>query len=431
MNKFFLSLELIDSPLITVFATLSVIGVLVVLAWAPRHVVRMTCVALAAGAVMYLVARALSAAQVFDGPLPAGAARWSALSVAGIAAGVMGVATAPRVRRIVGAVVIIASVLTGFLGVNSSYGITHTFAAIMGVQALDRAELPDAAQDDSTGVATWKNWTPPADMPSVGTVSALSGDSRIPSGDFQARDASLYLPPAALVKDPPILPLIVFMMGQPGSPDPTSLAKALDDFAQTHDGLAPIAIVADQTASGDWDPSCADSAKYGPVATYLNTLVPEWAASHLNVSTDHRLWVIGGFSNGGSCAAKWAAEYPQVWGHLIDVSGNEYPGSEHPDATIDEVFGGDRAAFDAATPAAIMGRTPSRDYAGHVAIFTWGESDGVFGPGQQRNALAARSAGFTAVTHVVSGAGHDGPALDGALAFAVPQLAPVLGLAPS
>ncbi|WP_295782859.1 esterase [uncultured Microbacterium sp.] len=430
MKKFVLSFELIDSPLLVICSIVVAIGVIVVMAWAPRRVGRTIGVAVAAGGVMYLVARAASAAQVFDGPLPAGAARWSALAIAGIAAGVMGVVAAPRVRRIVGVVVILASVITGFLGVNSSYGITHTLAAIMGVQTLDRADLPDTGRD-AAGTATWENWKPPADMPSSGTVSALSGDSRIPSGDFPARDASLYLPPAALVKDPPTLPLIVFMMGQPGSPDPTSLAKALADFARAHDGLAPIAIVADQTASGDLDPSCADSAKYGPVATYLNTLVPQWAASHLNVSTDHRLWVLGGFSNGGSCAAKWAAEYPEVWGHLLDVSGNEYPGSEHPDATIDEVFGGDAAAFEAATPAAIMGRTPSRDYAGHVAIFTWGQSDSVFGPGQQRNALAAHAAGFTAMTHVVTGAGHDGPALDGALAFAIPELARVLGLAPS
>ncbi len=229
--------------------------------------------------------------------------------------------------------------------------------------------------------------------------------------------------------DPPKLPLIVFMMGQPGSPDPTSLAKALDSFAQAHQGLAPIAIVADQTSQGDLDPSCADSATYGEVATYFNTLIPEWASSHLNVTADHRKWVIGGFSNGGSCALKWAGEYPQVWGALLDASGNEYPGSEHVDETTADVFGGDAAAFEAAKPTSIMAAAPPGTYAGHIAIFLWGASDGVFGPGQQRNAFAAQAAGFTTLAHPVPGAGHDGPALDGGLAFAIPVLGPALGLA--
>lgn len=431
MTKLLLNAELIDSPLKAVCAFVALAGVAALVIWAPRRIVRIVVAAAAAGIVMYVIARILSAAEVFDGPLPVGAARWAALAVAGMAAGTVGIATAPWGRRLVGVVVVIASFLAGFLGVNASYGITHTLAAVWGVQALDRAELPSVGDGGQEGALTWQNWTPPADMPSTGTVSALTDDARIPSGDFKARDASLYLPPAALVADPPTLPLIVFMMGQPGSPDPTSLAKALNDYAQNHNGLAPIAIVADQTASGDWDPSCADSEKYGPVATYINELVPQWAASHLNVTSDHRLWVLGGFSNGGSCAAKWVAEKPEVWGNLLDVSGNEYPGSEHPDETIADVFGGDKAAFEAATPAAIMSRTPASAYAGHTAIFTWGEMDGTFGPGQQRNAIAAAAAGFAAVKYVVPGAGHDGPALDGALAYAIPLLGPALGLAPS
>ena len=56
---------------------------------------------------------------------------------------------------------------------------------------------------------------------------------------YAPRDAALYLPPAALVADPPRLPLIVFMMGQPGTPDPTSLAAALNAYAASHTGLCP------------------------------------------------------------------------------------------------------------------------------------------------------------------------------------------------
>ncbi|MFF8188406.1 alpha/beta hydrolase [Microbacterium sp. NPDC016588] len=424
-----LSVELIDGPLMPVVSAVTVVALLAVLIWRPRRMVLTLSVGAVAGIAMYVLARIFDALQTFQGPLPVGASRGAALAVAGMAIGVVGIARAPWGRRVLGVVALICSALTGALQVNASYGITHTLASIIGVQALGRTELPaaDGGADDSGDL--WRTWSPPPGMPTTGTVSALSDEDRIPSGNFAPRDASLYLPPAALVPDPPKLPLIVFMMGQPGSPDPTSLAKALDAFAQSHQGLAPIAIVADQTSQGDLDPSCADSAKYGAVETYFNTLIPQWALSHLNVTTDTRRWVIGGFSNGGSCALKWAAEHPETWGNLLDNSGNEFPASEHVDETIADVFGGDAAAFEAAKPSAILAAAPRGAYAGHTAIFTWGATDGLFGPGQQRNAVATEAVGFAVLAHAVPGAGHDGPALDGGLAFAIPALAPALGLA--
>lgn len=429
MNKFVLSFELIDSPLLAGTAVLAGLGVVAILLWAPRRVARTAVIAVAAAVVMFVVATILEAGDTFQGPLPEGAVWWATGAAAAAAVGVVGICRRPWPRRVIGVFTIAAALLAGALGVNTAYGVTHDLAAILGVQALDPAALPqrdDAAGDPST---LYQTWEPPAGMPATGSVSALTGSSKIPTGQFAARDASLYLPPAAQVANPPALPLLVFMMGQPGSPDPTALAKALDAFAASNRGLAPIAIVVDQLTAPDLDPACVDSTKFGAVSTYVNQLVPQWAEANLNIVKDHRYWTIGGFSNGGSCAALYATKHPDTWGQLLDVMGNEFPGSEHVDQTVGDVYNGDAAAFQANKPSVVMAAAPAGSYAGHLAVFTWGSEDTTFGPGQQANADAATAAGFTVLTHVVEGAGHTGEALDASLAFAIPAMAPVLGLA--
>lgn len=429
MTRFLLSFELIDSPLLIVGVVLAGVGVAAVILWSPRRIIRTVLIGLAAGVVMYVVGRVLEHFGVFQGPLPSGAAFWAAGGVAAAAVGVVGICRRPWGRRVVGAITVLAALFAAALGVNASYGVTHNLAAILGVQALDPASLP--AQNGTTAdpATLYQTWEPPAGMPATGTVSALTGSTKIPTGQYAARDASLYLPPAAQVANPPALPLLVFMMGQPGSPDPTALAKALDAFASTHNGLAPIAIVVDQLTAPDRDPACVDSAKFGAVATYINQLVPQWAEQNLNIVKDHRYWTIGGFSNGGSCAALYGTKYPETWGQVLDVMGNEFPGSEHVAQTVADVYNGDAAAFQADKPSVIMASAPAGTYAGHTAIFTWGSLDTTYGPGQLANSQAAQAAGFTVLTHIVEGAGHTGEALDGSLAFAIPALAPTLGLA--
>lgn len=429
MNRFVLSFELIDSPLLAVCAVVAGVALLAVVVWAPRRIVRTLLVGVAAGLVMFVAAKILEAMDMFQGPLPANAIWWGTGAAAVAAVGVVGICRRPWARRVFGVVTVIAGVLAGALGVNASYGVTHNLAAILGVQALDPAVLPQ--QDASTGdpATLYERWQPPADMPAKGSVTALTGSTKIPTGQYAARDASLYLPPAAQVANPPSLPLLVFMMGQPGSPDPTALAKALDAFAAKNKGLAPIAVVVDQLTAPDRDPACVDSAKFGAVSTYINQLVPQWAETNLNIVKDHRYWVIGGFSNGGACAAQYGAKYPDTWGKTLDIMGNEFPGSEHPSQTVNDVFDGNATAFEASKPAVIMAAAAPGTYTGHLAIFTWGSEDTTFGPGQLANSKVAQAAGFTVMTHVVEGAGHTGEALDGSLAFSIPAMAPVLGLA--
>ena len=81
MNKFVLSFELIDSPLLTVSAIVAALSVILAIVWAPRRVVRTLIIAGAAGIVMFVVATILEVMGAFQGPLPAGAMSWGVLSL--------------------------------------------------------------------------------------------------------------------------------------------------------------------------------------------------------------------------------------------------------------------------------------------------------------------------------------------------------------
>jgi enterochelin esterase-like enzyme len=420
-----LGLELIDGPVLPAIGLVALVLLVLVIAMRPRHPWRVAIGAVVGGAVAVGAAIVFDATRVFGIGIPQQANLWAAVGLASAGVGVACLWGGSRWRSVAAALLVVVSLLLAAVGVNRAVDVTHNLAAIIGVQAVPPVTLPAVTAGAASDLSSW---TPPADMPATGRVGALTGDDRIPSPGFAARDASIYLPPAALVADPPKLPLLVFMMGQPGSPEPTQIARTLDAYAAQHRGLAPIAIIADQLSGPTVDPACHDSAAYGAVSTYFNTEIPAFAKARLNILDDAASRAIGGYSNGGSCALLWGAQHPETWGHLLDVSGNEFPGSETVDATTAAVFAGSSAAFEAAKPAAVMAAAAPGAYAGHTAVFTSGSDDDTFGPGAQRNADAARAAGFTVTSISIPGAGHVGAALDDGLTQGFAALAPALGL---
>ena len=108
---------------------------------------------------------------------------------------------------------------------------------------------------------------------------------RIPglNSRFKARTGYLYLPPAYLVSPRPLLPVVVLLAGQPGSPGHwvswMHLAEVLDGYAKEHLGLAPVALVVDDLGSFWSNPMCVDS-PLGNSESYLARDVPAWIHSH-------------------------------------------------------------------------------------------------------------------------------------------------------
>jgi enterochelin esterase-like enzyme len=259
-------------------------------------------------------------------------------------------------------------------------------------------------------------------MPEAGTIGTQEIPN--PASGFPSRPAGIYLPPAALVPKAPALPLVVLMMGQPGNPDPQYVAAVLDQYAADHQGLAPIVIVADQLGDPLVDSLCLDTPVYGNVETFINKDVLAWANNHLNVINDPHYRTIAGYSHGGQCAISFAAKYPQLWGNVLDISGEEYPGAEHPDTTLRDIFGGDRAAYDAQKPVNIL---HAHHYPDTAAVFTVSNDDPIYVDAAKKVQDAATSAGMTVTYIEIPNAGHVIGALNGGLREGFGVLYPRLG----
>lgn len=379
------------------------------------------------------------------GGLPSSARAWLVAAFAGL--GLIGANLArprprPRLRqgrgprrrawsrRVGAALAVLPIVVVGALGVNAAYGVLTSVGALVGkptvpVMAEDELARPIAAADQASGPLV-RTWRPPPGMPAVGRRSAVVIPGTV-SG-FTARPAGLYLPPAALVEDPPVLPVVVMMMGQPGSPDVNSVADHLDVKAAAHGGLAPIVVVADQSGESMADTLCMDTPYFGNVETYVNTDVVAWIREHLRVTADRSGWVVSGYSNGGLCSARFFARHPDVWGNALSISPEEFPGSDHPDRTLADYFGGDQRAYDEERLPRIYS---GADLRGRWAIYSVAVDDDAHLAGVRRLAEAARRAGAHVIDWEFPTGGHGSEAMHQALDKGYDLLYPRLGLATS
>lgn len=420
------SIPLIDGPVPWVVYALAIAAVLYLLIRRPtaRWILTAT-IGILAGAVVGVGLFALiNLLDLFGTPLPNAVAFWAMATFAAIGLAVVNLWWSRWWRKLVAAVSIVVFAVAGGIGINAYYGLDTTVGALFGVSTAKPIDIhkPPVTNTADPTEPLYRSWTPPPDLPKTGK----QGTQTIPSSGFAARPAGIYLPPAALVKDAPALPLVIMMMGYPGNPDPQYIGKVLDGYAAKHDGLAPIVIVADQIGT-QGDPACADSTKYGAAETYITSDVVKWARANLHILTGAAYWTIAGYSNGGACAFKYAAEHPETFGNLLVVSGDEFPGVEIEKDTIADVFGGSKARFDAAKPTSILDANPGK-YSATTAVFTVGGNDPGFVPGVERDAKAAQQAGMKTTYYVVPGAGHVVDALEGGLTKGFEILYPVLGL---
>jgi hypothetical protein len=436
MGRWFLNLDVMSGPVPeTVWLLTAAVAVVLLVRDHTRTWTITALPTVAGGAVAGAIAVWISdATDAFGVPLPKGTTWWMAAAGAGVGLGVASMWRTPVWRKALAGALILIAPLSAAMGINGGFGLTPTIADVFGVNTLPGAgALPGAhshvpAPNQTTPL--FLRWKPPADMPRAGRVGTLSGADRIPSsGRFVPRDATIYLPPAALVKNAPALPLVVMMNGKPGSPNPRFVAAALNRLAARHDGLAPIVIVADQLGSPVQQPACSPYSTFGDVSRYVNTDIVRYARTHLNIIQDPKYWTIAGYSDGGGCSLKWAVEYPQIWGNMISISGDDYPGASEPATSLREAFRGSVSLELSQRPAAFVKENAGR-FAGHVALFTSGSLDARFSRYARHNAEMLRAAGFAATLMEIRDATHVGTALSAGLTDAFDQLYPALGLSP-
>jgi enterochelin esterase-like enzyme len=349
--------------------------------------------------------------NVFGAPVSSGTRAWGCATLAGIAVAINAFWHTRWWTKVTAVVTIFAVLAAGLLGVNADIGEYHSLRSVFStkVRPLALPPKPSASPSPSPSLDTrplWQSWTPPPDMPLSGQLGGVSIPGVV--SKFPARQAVLYLPPAALVANPPLLPVVMVLSGEPGQPmndfETANLHPMLEAFQKAHNGLSPIVIAPDQLGAPYANPMCVDS-PLGNSATYLTVDVPAWIRSHLHVRPDAASWAIGGFSQGGTCAIQLGAAHPDIFGAIVDVSGELVPRNGTPQHTIDVGFGGNAAAYERAKPVNILAaHAPYQDM---TAIFGVGQMDARYTAWEREVEQAAKTAGMATTFIVAPGTGHD------------------------
>jgi len=368
--------------------------------------------------------------------LPTRVVAWSALAVAGVALASIRLVRLVRVgtmaggrwrRRVAFAAAGAVALVWGLAAVNREYGYLPTVGTVLGVSPPNTAPLPELPPPQSDrerprpGQPLETTWHAPPELPTAGRVVR---DTPIPGVEskFPARPGWVYLPPAYLVPDPPALPVLVLIAGQPGTPrnwfDGGRLAQTMDRFAALHAGLAPIVVVPDPLGDLLSNPMCLDST-LGQAETYLARDVPAWIRRTFAVDPDPAGWAIGGFSFGGTCGLQLVLRAPDVYRLFLNIAGQEEPTLGDRSRTVRAAFGGDDLAFRRVNPIDEMARQRYPDAAG---VFVVGTEDGEVKQILRRLDEAAVACGMD--THWVEVPGrHSWPVAADGLGEALPWLA--------
>ncbi|WP_040714314.1 alpha/beta hydrolase [Nocardia takedensis] len=352
---------------------------------------------------------------------------WSGFAVFAIVLATTRIPVRPRGRTltVLAATIVVAA---------SANQINTEFQAYPTLRAAIRSPHPsEIAFDRITSAASLPRtegpvetrWQPPPDLPAAGRIT----HARIPGtrSGFRARTAEIYLPPAYFTDPRPLLPVLVLLPGQPGSPQDWlvsgSLVSTMDTFAARHRGLAPIVVVADGTG-GLWNnPLCADTRR-ARAATYLGVDVPDWIRANLAVDPDPAAWAVAGASYGATCAIQLALTAPETYPTFLSMSGESRPSLGSPTRTLEEGFDGDTAAFARADPLALLRTRPYPRTAGVVAV---GDQDTDTIPESRTIATALTAAGAQ-IRYRQPPGGHDWRVWSNTLRLELPWLARRTGL---
>jgi S-formylglutathione hydrolase FrmB len=388
---------------------------------------------LVASAAVGGVAVLLALWHPFPEPLPV--VFWYALE-AGLVGVALAIAAARRsgwLRRI-GSVLAVLMVLAASVNqVNVHFGQYPTMSSAIGLQPVNQVDfsrLPPPSPDAvaaTPGQPLSAAWRPPDGMPATGVVSEVV----IPAGTshFAARPSWVYLPPAYLASPRAVLPVLVLLSGQPGSPrdwiDGGGLATVMDRYAATHAGLSPVVVMPDMLGAQLANPLCMDS-RLGNVQTYLTVDVPAWIRATLQVQTDPSGWAVGGYSAGGTCALQLAVNSPQVYPAFLDISGQDEPTLGDRTRTVDSAFGGNAAAFAAVNPMDVLA---TRRFTATAGAIVAGDHDSTYRPQADHVANQCRRAGMAVDYRQLPG-GHDWRVWRPGLETTLPWLAAHLHLTP-
>lgn len=395
--------------------------------WWTRRVPSALAAGLVAAGLLVLVVQVLW--RPFPDPLPRPAVLFTGLTVAALV-----LAVRRRSGRRRAALALLGVVLVGITGaaqVNQQFEAFPTLRGVLGlplpgqVPFADLATGPRRVVTAPPGQPLAAAWHAPAGQRTTGLVTTVD----IPGArsGFRARPAWIYLPPAYQSTPRPLLPVVVLLAGQPGTPrdwfNGGQLDQVMNRYAQAHAGLAPVVVVPDALGSQYANPLCVDSPA-GNAFTYLSRDVPAWIDRTLQVDHDRARWAVGGISAGATCALQLAVGRPATFPTALVLSGQVEPTLGDRARTVRKRFGGSDAAFRAANPLDVLA---TKRFTGSAAIVAVGAQDARYRPQADALAAAMQKAGI-AVRLATAPGGHSWVVWRAVLADELDWLGTRLGL---
>ena len=284
---------------------------------------------------------------------------------------------------------------------------TTTATAITTTTAtVPPSTAPSVARSTTLAPPLETQWTPPAGLRERGEVLSEVTIPPTLSG-FAARSAYVYLPPAYFADPRPALPILVLLPGVPGQPKNwlagLDTHKVFDRYAAAHHGLAPILVFPDYSGGLTGDKGCVDS-NDGNIETYLTRDVPAFVTATFAPASGPTRWGIGGFSDGGTCALVIGLRHPDLFGVIVDFSGDVGPNENGSvDRYVTHFLGGDGARYAEHDPMVLLAGTPLPTT---TILLEAGDGEPKKKAGQQQLADTARAHGWT-VDFVTKPGRHD------------------------
>ena len=175
---------------------------------------------------------------------------------------------------------------------------------------------------------------------------------------FRHRGELVYLPPVWFTHSPPpALPVVMMIGGEFNTPADWLRAggavKAVDDFAVSHGGNAPVLVFVDSGGSFNNDTECVNGPR-GNVADHLTDDVVPYLISNFGVNPEPSHWGVAGWSMGGTCAVDLTAMHPEKFSAFVDIAGDLGPNTGTRAQTIARLFGGSTEAWAAFDPATVI-----------------------------------------------------------------------------
>ena len=337
---------------ITVQAVAAV-ALLVAIGWRTRRWRLMWLpLSVAAGAIAAMAARTYMNSQgLASDPAPARLWLWVAGCVGAIAVAVLGWPGARWWRRALSMLAIPLTLTGVLLTLNQWVGYYPTVQAAW--NALTAGPLPDEV--DAAALPGLRNTAP-------ATGKLVKVDIPYAASGFKHRSEYVYLPPAWFAgATPPQLPAVMMLAGEFNTPADWirsgNIKPIIDDYAHSHGGQAPILVFVDAGGRFNNDTECVNGSARQRRRPPHRRRPPVRHRPLQRLDRGRRNWGVVGWSMGGTCAVDLTVMHPDLFRTFEDIAGDHGPTAGTKQQTIERLYGGSAALWDAFDPATVMART--------------------------------------------------------------------------